>query len=245
MACGLGKPDHQLAPHERIAMRIGRGQKSERHRQQGVSRKYGGCFVEGLVNRWFSASEIVVVHRGKIVVNERIGMHTFDGGRHPAERAPIDTEQPAALLNQKTAQAFSASQRGVAHGFEKSALGAACSRQKRIERTFRKRGRFRERGPEHRLKIAGIGHRRFEVLRVPVLTIESQKTVMAPLVPRLILLRHKFACALFLRIGAAQQGQRGRAATRATINRRRIVAIEFGTWRSVRSGGGLELMTSG
>jgi len=63
--------------------------------------------------------------------------------------------------------------------------------------------------------------------------------------PGLILLCHKFARDLVLRIGAAQQGQRGRAATRATINRRRIVAIEFGTWRSVRSGGGLELMTLG
>ena len=46
-----------------------------------------------------------------------------------------------------------------------------------------------------------------------------------------------------LAIGAAQHGQRDSVLTRATTNLRRIVAIEFGTWRSGRNGGSSALAT--
>src|SRR5260370_27659044 len=52
----------------------------------------------------------------------------------------------------------------------------------------------------------------------------------------LILLCHKFR-RRFLCIGAAQHGHLGNVLARATIRRCRIVAIEFGTCRWVRSGG--------
>src|SRR5215472_6457692 len=52
----------------------------------------------------------------------------------------------------------------------------------------------------------------------------------------LILLRHKFLGDR-PRMGAAQHGHRNSVLASATINLRRIVAIEFGTWRSVRNGG--------
>lgn len=61
-------------------------------------------------------------------------------------------------------------------------------------------------------------------------------------IQRLILLGHKVRR---LDAGAAQQGHRGRAMTRTAINRRRIVAIEFGTCRSGRSGGASGSMTAG
>ena len=53
----------------------------------------------------------------------------------------------------------------------------------------------------------------------------------------LVLLRHNFRCLPCAEIGPAQQGHRDSVATRATINLRRIVAMEFGTWRSGRNGG--------
>ena len=56
---------------------------------------------------------------------------------------------------------------------------------------------------------------------------------------RLVLLCHKFRH-LFL---AAQHGQRDSIVARATTNLRRIVAIEFGTWRSGRNGGSSGLVT--
>src|SRR5207342_3891593 len=46
-------------------------------------------------------------------------------------------------------------------------------------------------------------------------------------------------------IGAEQHGHRGRVPTRAAIRRRRMVAIEFGMWRSVRSGGPAGSITVG
>src|SRR5712691_2051260 len=42
-----------------------------------------------------------------------------------------------------------------------------------------------------------------------------------------------------------QQGHRGRVLMSALINRRRMVAIEFGTWRSGRKGGSSGSMTFG
>ena len=53
---------------------------------------------------------------------------------------------------------------------------------------------------------------------------------------QLILLRHERLRCNRLNIGAAQHGHRGRLVTRAVISRRRMVAIELGTWRSGRSG---------
>ena len=42
---------------------------------------------------------------------------------------------------------------------------------------------------------------------------------------------------------AAQHGQRESVVARAATNLRRIVAIEFGTWRSGRNGGSSGLVT--
>ena len=52
-----------------------------------------------------------------------------------------------------------------------------------------------------------------------------------------VLLRHNFRCLPCREIGPTQQGHLDSVATRATINLRRIVAMEFGTWRSGRNGG--------
>jgi hypothetical protein len=55
----------------------------------------------------------------------------------------------------------------------------------------------------------------------------------------LVLLCHKFRCPF----RAAQHGQRESVVARAATNLRRIVAIEFGTWRSGRNGGSSGLVT--
>lgn len=61
----------------------------------------------------------------------------------------------------------------------------------------------------------------------------------------IFLLRHNFLRRTCLSIGVAQQGHRDKVATTATINLLRIVAIEFGTWRSVLSGGASGSVTVG
>ena len=55
----------------------------------------------------------------------------------------------------------------------------------------------------------------------------------------LVLLCHKLWCPF----RAAQHGQRESVVARAATNLRRIVAIEFGTWRSGRNGGSSGLVT--
>src|ERR1700704_4299227 len=60
----------------------------------------------------------------------------------------------------------------------------------------------------------------------------------------LILLRHKF-WRLCLAAFRPQQGHRGRVFTSALIKRTRMVAIEFGMWRSGRKGGSSGAITVG
>src|ERR1700730_14605539 len=62
---------------------------------------------------------------------------------------------------------------------------------------------------------------------------------------RLVLLHHKTLRRVFLGIGVAQHGHRDRVATSATIRCRRMVAIEFGMWRSGRNGGASGSVTVG
>src|SRR5271166_3032029 len=61
----------------------------------------------------------------------------------------------------------------------------------------------------------------------------------------LVLLHHKVFGRDRLTIGAAQHGHRGSVLMRAATRRRRMVAIEFGTWRSGRSGGAAGSITVG
>ncbi len=61
----------------------------------------------------------------------------------------------------------------------------------------------------------------------------------------LVLLCHIFLGRDCLAMGAAQHGHRGSVLTRAATMRRRMVAIEFGMWRSGRNGGSSGSMTVG
>src|SRR5216683_5206360 len=60
----------------------------------------------------------------------------------------------------------------------------------------------------------------------------------------LVLLRHKFIRTRRA-VEARQHGHRGKRLTRASMIRRRTVAIEFGTWRSGRNGGSSGSVTAG
>ena len=61
----------------------------------------------------------------------------------------------------------------------------------------------------------------------------------------LVLLHHKFCRDVFLPIEVAQHGHRDKDLTSATSNRRRVVATEFGMWRSGRNGGASGSVTVG
>ena len=79
----------------------------------------------------------------------------------------------------------------------------------------------------------GVGGGRFSTVA------RGDQLLSGPRALGLVLLCHKFWCPF----RAAQHGQRESVVARAATNLRRIVAIEFGTWRSGRNGGSSGLVT--
>src|SRR5213595_3674128 len=51
------------------------------YRGLGFAREYGDAFAESLVAGGTTAPEIVVVHAGKIIVHQRVGVDTFKRAR--------------------------------------------------------------------------------------------------------------------------------------------------------------------
>ena len=78
----------------------------EGQRQQGIACKNGGCFVKRLVNRGLPSAQVVIVHGWKVVMDQRIGMQTFQraGGLHGLFF--INVKQRCRLDNQKWPQPF-------------------------------------------------------------------------------------------------------------------------------------------
>jgi hypothetical protein len=91
---------------------------------------------------------------------------------------------------------------------------------------------------EMKLLLIEIGQLRTEVEQLRAKE-EGAQNVKEFLYRVIVLLCHKFSN-LFR---AAQHGQRDSIVARAATNLRRIVAIEFGTWRSGRNGGSSGLVT--
>src|SRR3979490_641327 len=79
------------------------------------------------------------------------------------------------------------------------------------------------------------------VALIPLPVMLRSDPVCRPKEPFLLLLRHKCIRA----VEARQHGHRGMRLTRASMMRRRTVAIEFGTWRSGRNGGSSGSETGG
>src|SRR5579871_2799731 len=99
-------------------MRVGLAQEAESQGEQTVTGENRRRLVERLVNGWLAPSQIVVVHGGQVVMDQRIRMYAFDCGGHPAKRPAIDSEDAPALLHQKCTEPLAAAQCRIAHGFE-------------------------------------------------------------------------------------------------------------------------------
>ena len=81
-----GKQRNQLHAYARVFVGFGIGENFEGQRQKRVTGQNGGGFVKGAVQRGFAAAGIRIVHRRKVVVDQRIAMHEF-GGSGDAARA--------------------------------------------------------------------------------------------------------------------------------------------------------------
>ena len=85
-------------------------------RLQSVAGQHGHGFTVHLVVGRLSAAQIIVIHAGKIVMDQRVGMHHFHRASQRQRVLPMTAIQLAECQRQHGAHAFSARQETVAHG---------------------------------------------------------------------------------------------------------------------------------
>jgi hypothetical protein len=83
---------------------------------------------------WFSAPQVIVVHRRQIIMHQRVGMQHFHRSGDSDGTGFIHPEQRSAFHHQEGAQPLAAAQRGIAHRLGQPAFGAFDGRQQDIER---------------------------------------------------------------------------------------------------------------
>jgi hypothetical protein len=72
------------------------------------------------MRRGAAAPQIVVVHRGEIVVHERVGVNQLDGCSDRIERFLRGTDELAARVDEERSYALAAAEHGIAHRVEES-----------------------------------------------------------------------------------------------------------------------------
>ena len=114
-------------------------------RLQGVAREDGDRLVESAVDGRPPASQIVVVHRGQVVVDQRIGVQAFERCGRPDGSCPASPERTRRLDREKRPEPLAAAERRIAHGFDEAARPRDLS-PLRLERELRLELRFDRRG---------------------------------------------------------------------------------------------------
>ena len=128
---GDGRQSLEHPPGGKIL--YGGGHKPEGVGQQGVARKDGGGFIEGLVAGGAATAQIVIIHRGQIVVDEAVGMHHLHGGSKRQGVHGAAAAQLAEGLRQHRAKALSPGKQAVAHGVKQDLLRLVRIRKAGVE----------------------------------------------------------------------------------------------------------------
>ena len=131
--------------HGRIGMRLRPRQNVEREREQSVAGKDRGRLVELLVRGRAPAAQVVIVHRGQIVVRQRIAVHELERGAGHQRALARRLEQRGGLDHQERAQPLSAGEAHVAHRVHQPLRARALLGKRRIV----------EQALEHALDIGG------------------------------------------------------------------------------------------
>lgn len=85
--------------------------------EEGVAGEEGVGFAEANMGGGFATAEIVVVHAGKVVVYEGVGVEGFEGDGRTEGAGRGFPQAFADGEGENAAQAFTAVEAGVAHGF--------------------------------------------------------------------------------------------------------------------------------
>jgi len=116
-----GRTDRPCEPAHNL--RLGAGPLAERRvgaenleceRLERVAGEDRRSFVEPPVGRGAAAAQVVVVHRGQIVVYQRIRMDEFDGGGDTVEPSGLDAEHGAGCVNENRAQSLAGAKDAIA-----------------------------------------------------------------------------------------------------------------------------------
>lgn len=62
---------------------------------QGVTGQNGGAFIKRLVHRWLTATQIVVIHGGQIVVQQGVGVDALHRGSGAVQQLALYTQHLA------------------------------------------------------------------------------------------------------------------------------------------------------
>ena len=104
------------------------GFKSER--QKRVTGQNGDGFAEFFVASRLATAEVVVIERGKIVMDEGISVDKFDGASGIERRRNVGSEDASGFETEDRANAFAAGEDGIAHGFVNRRRRCRGSREK-------------------------------------------------------------------------------------------------------------------
>ena len=91
----------------------------ECERKKRVASENGSCIVESLMDSRPSATEVVIIHGRKVVVDQRITMHELKGGTSHQRAFVGHAKHRRCLDHQKRPQPFAAIERSVPHGRNK------------------------------------------------------------------------------------------------------------------------------
>ena len=123
----------QLATRLRVAVRVRLGENLEGAGLQGVAREDRRRLVERFVRARPATAQVVVVHGGKVIVDERVGVQHFHARRDPRGARRRDAEQRGDLKDEEPAQPLAAAERGIAHGLDQLALAPLGDGQERVQ----------------------------------------------------------------------------------------------------------------
>lgn len=112
---GTRQRQHQLGLLPIGEVRFRCGDDVEGKCQKAVAGKDRIGLAVGDMHRRLAAADIVVVHGRKIVMHQRVAVHTFKRCTDTQGRLPVATEEGCALHDKERAQALAAVQEAVAH----------------------------------------------------------------------------------------------------------------------------------
>ena len=82
----------------------------------GGAGQHGGGFIEGFVYGRMAATQVVVIHGGQIIMDQRVGVNALDGRCRTIQILFSHPQHAAGGVDQKGTNPLAAEQQAMAHG---------------------------------------------------------------------------------------------------------------------------------